>query len=115
MLGTTFGGNHLACAAAIAVCDVIKQDNLMQNAAEVGSYLMSELKKFKAIKDVRGYGLMIGVELDNFADVRKKLMNDHKILTGVSGKQNTIRLLPPLNITKAEADHFLKAFAEVVN
>ncbi|MND57455.1 aspartate aminotransferase family protein [Solitalea canadensis] len=115
MLGTTFGGNHLACAAAIAVCDIIKQENLMHNAAEVGTYLMVELKKISAIKDVRGYGLMIGVELDNYADVRKKLMIDHKILTGVSGKQNTIRLLPPLNITKSEADHFLKAFAEVVN
>ncbi|POY36944.1 aspartate aminotransferase family protein [Solitalea longa] len=115
MLGTTFGGNHLACAAAIAVCDIIKQEKLMQNAAEVGSYLMAELKKFEGIKDVRGYGLMIGVELDNYAEVRKKLMNDFKILTGVSGKQNTIRLLPPLNITKAEAEKFLQAFEQVLN
>ena len=114
MLGTTFGGNHLACAAAIAVCDVIKQDNLIENAAEIGNYLMKELKKFDAINEVRGYGLMIGIEMDNYADVRKALMNEQKILTGVSGKQNTIRLLPPLNITKSEADHFLKAFAEVV-
>ncbi|UKJ07617.1 aspartate aminotransferase family protein [Solitalea lacus] len=115
MLGTTFGGNHLACAAAIAVCDIIKQENLQQNAAEIGAYLIEALNKFEGVKDVRGYGLMIGLELDNYADVRKKLMTDHKILTGVSGKQNTIRLLPPLNITKAQADDFLKAFTQVMN
>ncbi|SMO56108.1 aspartate aminotransferase family protein [Solitalea koreensis] len=114
MLGTTFGGNHLACAAAIAVCDVIKQDNLIENAAEIGNYLMNELKKFDAIKEVRGYGLMIGIEMENYADVRKALMNEQYILTGVSGKQNTIRLLPALNITKAEADHFLKAFDKII-
>ncbi len=110
MLGTTFGGNHLACAAALAVLEVMEQDKLMDNAAAIGGYLITELKKLPKIKEVRGRGLMIGIELpDELKDVKKNLLFKHKIFTG-EAKPNVIRLLPALNITKEEADMFLKAF-----
>jgi acetylornithine/N-succinyldiaminopimelate aminotransferase len=110
MLGTTFGGNHLACAAALAVLEVIEKDNLMQNALEVGNYLITELKKLPKIKEVRGKGLMIGIDLpEELKDVKKNLLFKHKIFTGES-KPYVIRLLPALNITKVEADIFLNAF-----
>jgi acetylornithine aminotransferase len=110
MLGTTFGGNHLACAAALAVLEVIEQDNLMQNAAEVGDYLISELKKIEAIKEVRGRGLMIGIDLpESLPNVKKDLLFKYKIFTG-EAKPNVIRLLPALNLTKAQADQFLNDF-----
>ncbi|UEG48649.1 aminotransferase class III-fold pyridoxal phosphate-dependent enzyme [Ferruginibacter lapsinanis] len=109
MLGTTFGGNHLACAAALAVLEIIEQDNLMANAATVGNYLVEELKKLPNIKEIRGKGLMIGIELpEELKDVKKNLLFKHKIFTG-EAKPNVIRLLPALNITKVEADIFLKA------
>jgi len=109
MLGTTFGGNHLACAAALAVLEIIEQDDLMKNAATVGDYLISELKKLPAIKEVRGRGLMIGIELpEELKEVKKNLLFRHKIFTG-EAKPNVIRLLPALNITKVEADIFLAA------
>lgn len=111
MLGTTFGGNHLACAAALAVLEVMEQDKLMQNAEEVGNYLISELKKFDQIKEVRGRGLMIGIELpEELAHVKKNLLFKHRIFTG-EAKPNVIRLLPALNLTKAHADQFLEAFS----
>ncbi|MDF3078851.1 MAG: acetylornithine aminotransferase [Sphingobacteriaceae bacterium] len=114
MLGTTFGGNHLACAAALAVLEVIEQDNLMQNAAEVGSYLIEELKKFPQISEVRGRGLMIGIDLpQEFANAKKDLLFKHHIFTG-EAKPNVIRLLPALNLSKADADKFLEAFAKVL-
>lgn len=114
MLGTTFGGNHLACAAALAVLEVIEQDNLMQNAAEVGGYLIEELKKFKEVKEVRGRGLMIGIDLPaEFAHAKKDLLFKHHIFTG-EAKPNVIRLLPALNLTKAHADQFLEAFTNVL-
>jgi acetylornithine aminotransferase len=114
MLGTTFGGNHLACAAALAVLEVIEQDNLMQNAAEVGSYLIEELKKFPQITEVRGRGLMIGIDLpQEFANAKKDLLFKHHIFTG-EAKPNVIRLLPALNLSKADADKFLEAFAKVL-
>ena len=110
MLGTTFGGNHLACAAALAVLEVMEQDNLMQNAATVGEYLINELKKLPKIIEVRGRGLMIGIELpEELKEVKKNLLFKHKIFTG-EAKPNVIRILPALNITKVEADIFLKAF-----
>jgi len=113
-LGTTFGGNHLACAAAIAVLDVMKQDNLVENAAKVGAYLMEELKKFPQIKEVRGQGLMIGVEFaEPIKDIRRRLLFDKKVFTGVSGT-NVIRLLPPLCLSMEEAQEFLKRFKEVL-
>ena len=112
MLGTTFGGNHLACAAALAVLEVIEEDGLMQNAEEVGNYLLEELKKLPHIKEVRGKGLMIGIDLPGeLKMVKKNLLFNHKIFTGES-KPNVIRLLPALNISKAEADIFLEAFVK---
>ena len=114
MLGTTFGGNHLACAAALAVLEVIEQDNLMQNAAEVGGYLITELKKFKQVNEVRGKGLMIGIDLPaEYAHAKKDLLFKHHIFTG-EAKPNVIRLLPALNLTKAHADRFLEAFTTVL-
>ena len=109
MLGTTFGGNHLACAAALAVLEVMEENNLMENATAVGNYLMEELKKIPGIKEVRGRGLMIGIELpEELKEVKKNLLFTHKIFTG-EAKPNVIRLLPALNITKREADLFLTA------
>lgn len=113
-LGTTFGGNHLACAAALAVLEVMEQDNLMKNAEEVGNYLITELKKFEQVKEVRGRGLMIGIELpEELAHVKKELLFKHFIFTG-EAKPNVIRLLPALNLTKAHADEFLSAFKKLV-
>ncbi len=109
MLGTTFGGNHLACAAALAVLEVMEESKLMENATTVGNYLMEELKKIPGIKEVRGRGLMIGIELpEELKEVKKNLLFKHKIFTG-EAKPNVIRLLPALNITKTEADLFLTA------
>ncbi|WP_345952035.1 aminotransferase class III-fold pyridoxal phosphate-dependent enzyme [Mucilaginibacter sp. PAMB04274] len=114
MLGTTFGGNHLACAAALAVLEEIEENNLMQNAAEVGQYLITELRKFEQVIEVRGRGLMIGIELpQELADVRKELLYKHHIFTG-EAKPNVVRLLPALNLTKAHADQFLEAFAQTL-
>ena len=111
MLGTTFGGNHLACAAAIAVLDVMEQENLVENAAEIGEYLIDELRKLPRVKEVRGRGLMIGMEVEGFTgpELRKKLLFDHHIFTGGAG-QYTVRLLPALGLSKAEADQFLTEF-----
>jgi acetylornithine aminotransferase len=115
MLGTTFGGNHLACAAAIAVLDVIKNEKLMMNAKGIGDYMISVLKKISGVKEVRGRGLMIGVELEFPCDsVRNELIFTHKIFTGSSSNKNTLRLLPPLTLTKEEAEIFLHAFASVM-
>ena len=112
MLGTTFGGNHLACAAALAVLEIIEQDDLMTNAKNIGNYLMEELKKLHAIIEVRGRGLMIGIELpEHLKEVKKNLLFKHKIFTG-EAKPNVIRLLPALNISKVEADIFLEAIKE---
>ena len=113
-LGSTFGGNHLACAAAIAVLDVMKQEGLVENAAKVGAYLMEELKKFPQIKEVRGQGLMIGMEFDEpIKDIRRRLLFEQKVFTGVSGT-NVIRLLPPLCLSMAEAEEFLKRFKQAL-
>lgn len=112
LLGTTFGGNHLACAAAVAVLDIIKQEQLLANAREVGTYLIDELKKFDKVLDVRGRGLMIGIDLpEEYANVKKELLSIHKIFTG-EAKPNVIRILPALNITKEIADRFLTALDE---
>ncbi len=112
LLGTTFGGNHLACAAAVAVLEVIKQDNLLANAVAIGNYLIEELKKFDKVLEVRGRGLMIGIELpEELAQVKKDLLLKNKIFTG-EAKPNVIRLLPALNMNKEMADRFLTAFDE---
>jgi len=115
MLGTTFGGSYLACAASIAVLDVIRTEKLVENAANVGSYLMEKIKSMEGVKEVRGKGLMIGVELHfNATQVRNDLVFKHQIFTGSASNKNTIRLLPPLNITKTEADYFLKEFTRAL-
>jgi len=115
-LGTTFGGNHLACAAALAVLDVMEQENLVQNAAEVGEYLMNRLKEEKLphVEDVRGEGLMIGIELDvPYKEIRTRLVKEQHCFTGCSGT-NVLRLLPPLCLTKADADDFINRFKAVL-
>lgn len=110
MLGTTFGGNHLACAAAIAVLDVMEEENLIENAARVGEHLLAELRKIPAAKNVRGRGLMIGFDVDEPAsEFRRRLLFDEHIFTGGAGK-NTVRLLPALGLSMEQADHFLKHF-----
>ena len=111
-LGTTFGGNHLACAAALAVLDVFEEEKLVENANSVGSYLIEQLKELqkteKHIVDVRGRGLMIGIDLDcPHADVRKPLIYQEHCFTGCAGT-NILRLLPPLCLTKQEADDFIE-------
>ncbi len=114
MLGTTFGGNHLACVAGIAVLDVMKQENLIENAATVGSYLTEHVKGLPGVKEVRGRGLMIGIETEAPIDVvRKKLLFDHHIFTGYAGK-HTLRLLPSLALTTKEVDEFIEAFATLM-
>lgn len=113
-LGTTFGGNHLACAAAIAVLDVMKEEKLIDNAAKVGTHLLEELKKFHNIKDVRGRGLMIGLEFEQpIKELRQKLLFEQKVFTGVSGT-NVIRLLPPLCLSMNEADDFLTRLQDIL-
>ena len=111
-LGTTFGGNHLACAAALAVLDVFEQEHLVENAHEVGEYLIAQLKELQKtephIQDVRGRGLMIGIDLDiPHKDVRQPLIYQEHCFTGCAGT-NILRLLPPLCLTKAEADLFIE-------
>lgn len=115
MLGTTFGGNHLACAAAIAVLDIMAEEDLVANAARVGQYLMEELNKLPGIKEVRGRGLMIGIEFESsIKELRSKLLFEEKVFTGVAGT-NIIRLLPPLCITMAEATEFIQKFKKLLN
>ena len=115
MLGTTFGGNHLACAAGIAVLEIFEQENLVANAREVGAYLIEELKKIPQLKEVRGRGLMIGMEIEGSAsELRLKLLKEHHIFTGGAGV-STVRLLPALTVTRKEADKFLTAFKELLN
>ena len=113
LLGTTFGGSHLACAAAIAVLEVIERDALVENAAKIGDYLLAELHKIGGLKEVRGRGLMIGIEIDGSGpELRKKLLFDKHIFTGGAGA-STVRLLPALCLTKEMADRFLTAFDKV--
>lgn len=114
MLGTTFGGNHLACAAGLAVLEVMEQDNLIKNAEKVGDYIKSQLLLIPELRNVRGRGLMIGFDVtEENKDLRKNLLQKHRIFTGVA-KPNVIRLLPALNVTKEDADILLDAIrAEV--
>ncbi|MEO8569419.1 MAG: aminotransferase class III-fold pyridoxal phosphate-dependent enzyme, partial [Ginsengibacter sp.] len=115
MLGTTFGGNHLACSAALAVLEVIDNENLMHNAEETGNYLMKEIRKIEHLKNVRGKGLMIGFDVpEALKDLKKNLLQKHKIFTG-EAKPNVIRLLPSLALTKNDADKFLFALRDEVS
>lgn len=114
MLGTTFGGNHLACAAGLAVLEVMEKENLIENALQVGNYLMKELRAIPAIKEVRGLGLMIGLEFEQpIKDIRRKLLFEKHVFTGVSGT-NVIRLLPPLCLTMEQATTFLTLFKQTL-
>ena len=123
MLGTTFGGNHLACAAALAVLDVFEQQQLVENAAKVGEYLLERLRQLcndsntangTKINEVRGRGLMIGIELDEpQAPIRQRLLHEQHVFTGASG-DFTLRLLPPLTLTKEQADEFVERFKQVL-
>ncbi len=109
LLGTTFGGSHLACAAALAVLEVYEEENVIENAAKVGAYTINKLKEIHGVKEVRGKGLMIGIELEqNCAEIRKNLLFEDKIFTGSSSNPNTIRLLPALNIGTKEMDIFIE-------
>ena len=113
-LGTTFGGNHLACAAAAAVLEVMEEENLLENVNRVGEYLMEELKKIDGIKEVRGRGLMIGIEFEEpIKEIRRRLLFEEHVFTGVSGT-NVIRLLPPLTLSMAEAEEFVRRFRKVL-
>lgn len=115
MLGTTFGGNPLACTAAIAVADVIKEENLIDNAKKMGDYLIAELRQLPGVKEVRGRGLMIGVELfEEAAPLRKKLIYDEHIFVGSAGNKNVFRLLPALNITPAHCDQLLTSLKKLL-
>jgi len=115
-LGSTFGGNHMALAAGIAVLEVIQSEKLIENAALLGAYLIDELSQINAVSEVRGQGLMIALELpeDNFKEVKNNLLFAQKLLTGQSGK-NILRLLPPLNITKSQADQAVQAIQKAIN
>jgi len=110
MLGTTFGGNPLACAAALAVAEVMESESLMLNAAETGTYLLTQLKAWPGIREVRGRGLMIGIDLPaEKSGLRNKLLLEERVFTG-EAKPNIVRLLPSLALTRDEADHFLEKF-----
>ena len=113
-LGTTFGGNHLACTAAEAVLEVFEEESLLSNVNRVGEFLLSELGKIEGIKEARGRGLMIGIELDSpVKDIRRRLLFEERVFTGVSGT-NVIRLLPPLTLTMDEAADFIARFKRVM-
>ncbi len=114
MLGTTFGGNHLACAASLAVLEVLEQEKLLKNAVETGKYLADQLSQLPKVKQVRAFGLMIGVEFDEaISESRKKLLYEHHIFTGSASNKNVLRLLPPLTIGKEVCDVLIQALREV--
>jgi len=115
MLGTTFGGNHLACAAAISVLDILEEENLIANVNEVSKYFMEEIKQIPEVKKVKGKGLMLGVEFDfEVGELRKKLIIEKHIFTGGSNNKKLLRILPPLSITKAQISEFIQALKEVL-
>lgn len=110
MLGTTFGGNHLACSAGIAVLEVISKEGLIGRSRELGEWLKSQLQEMEGVQEVRGSGLMLGIDLGKpVKDLRHKLLYSHKIFTGSAADPNTLRLLPPMNVSQSELTIFLKA------
>jgi len=115
MLGTTFGGNHLACAAAIAVLEIMRDEQLVDNAARVGDYMLEQLRDMAQLKQVRGRGLMIGVEIEGDAsEMRRRLLFEQHTFTGGAGK-HTVRLLPALCVTREDADLFLNRFKKILS
>lgn len=116
MLGTTFGGSHLACAAGLAVLEVMEKESLIENAAEIGAYLKTELNKINEVLEVRGKGLMIGLSLNQLAKpVRDQLVFEHGIFTGSSTDPKTLRILPPLSLSKDQAEKFLEKFKQALS
>lgn len=116
LLGTTFGGNHLACAAGIAVLEIMNEEKLIDNARELGTYLISELKSNPRIREVRGEGLMIGIEMPfDTKALRSRLLFDHRLFVGSSSDPNTIRLLPPLTINRSDAGLCLEKLTTAIN
>lgn len=116
LLGTTFGGNHLACAAGLAVLEVLENENLLAHAEAMGEYLIKELATISAIEDIRGKGLMIGIDLDRDAGpVRSELVSKYKIFTGSAAKKQTIRLLPPLNIAQNQLSSLIDSLKQILN
>jgi acetylornithine aminotransferase len=114
MLGTTFGGNHLACAAAIAVLDIMEKEKLIDNVNLVGDYLMRELATLPGVKELRGRGLMIGIEFEEpIRELRRRLLFEEKVFTGVAGA-HTLRLLPPLRLTLPEAEDFIRRLRKTI-
>jgi acetylornithine aminotransferase len=115
MLGTTFGGNYLACSAGLAVVEVMKEENLILNAKQTGEYLLKKLQSITSLKDLRGRGLMIGVEFsEKISAIRLQLLKEKCIFTGISGV-NTLRLLPPLTLTKEQSNSFLNSLYALLN
>ena len=115
MLGTTFGGNHLACAAGLAVLNTIEEENLIENTNAISAYLISKAKEIPQIKNIKGRGLMIGLEFDfEVGDLRKTLIYDHRIFTGGATNKKLLRILPPLTITKAHVDQFFEALKKTL-
>ena len=113
-LGTTFGGNHLGCAAAIAVLEVIEKEKLVDNVANVGAYLLEQLRQIPGLADVRGRGLMIAIDMPYpVKELRSRLIHEQHVFTGAAGTQ-TIRLLPPLCLTREDADLFLERFKQAL-
>lgn len=116
MLGTTFGGNHLACAAGIAVLDILKEENLLENAKNLFQYVKKRAAEIPQIKKLRGRGLMIGLEFDfEVAALRKKLLFEHRVFTGAASNKKLLRILPPLNIQKEHFDEFFEALKKALN
>jgi len=116
MLGTTFGGNHLACAAAIAVLEIISDENLMEESFQKGAYLIQKLQEIPQIKEIRGKGLLIGIDFEiPAAQISKKLREEHKIFVGSATNPLTMRLLPPLTISYSEIDYFISSLQSVLN
>lgn len=116
MLGTTFGGSYLACAAGIAVLDVIAKEQLVGHAKFMGEYIIQQVKNLPHVNEIRGMGLMIGIELNQpCAPIRAQLLKEYKIFTGTSSNPNTLRILPALNLSKNDADEFIQAITTILN
>ena len=115
MLGTTFGGNHLACSASLAVLEVLKKETLQDHAKELGDYFMAKAKTIPAVKKIKGRGLMLGLEFDfEVGDLRKELIYTHHIFTGGSSNKRLLRILPPLTVQQKHIDFFFHRLTEAL-